>query len=253
MLELLMHPGEGSFASCDLYENHNSFSHHRELKQQTNFSQYIWDNAIDLLPQARNTTFISGVLHGDLNPNFYGDYVLQDSIYCRIVAQLWTELANYEAADEEVRAYANDSISGFQDCSVQLFDRWSIKDDGEDSYGVLVEDPVKEYTTYINETMIAYPPNALIATYACLKLWNNLTNELWEIVKDETSNPYRVWVNENRDDGSSARRQATQMDEWDSKYQWYDWSEGLSLFRSAMMNEINFFNHAGNSSKYLSV
>ncbi|KAH7296140.1 hypothetical protein KP509_26G010900 [Ceratopteris richardii] len=43
------------------------------------------------------------------------------------------------------------------------------------------------------------------------------------------------------------------MDEWDRKYQWYDWSEALSLYRSAMLNEINFFNHAGNSSKYLSV
>ncbi|KAH7296138.1 hypothetical protein KP509_26G010900 [Ceratopteris richardii] len=248
---MLVRTGDASSASSDLHGNDTPFT--QKLRHKTNLSQFIWDNSVDLLPQAWNTTFISGVLHGNLNPNFYGDYVLQDAIYCRIVAQLWTELANNATVDKKVRRYANDSISGYEACSVQLFDRWSVKDDGGDNYGVLLQNPVKEYTTYINETMIAHPPNALIATYACLKLWTNLTNELWDIVKDETSNPYRVWVNENRDDGSSAREQAAQMDEWDRKYQWYDWSEALSLYRSAMLNEINFFNHAGNSSKYLSV
>ncbi|KAH7296136.1 hypothetical protein KP509_26G010800 [Ceratopteris richardii] len=251
VVTILCSNGLSISVSADQHDIQSSFTRNRSIRQSTNFSEYIWDNAVDLLAEAWETTFISGVRNGNLDPYFYGDYVLQDAIYCRIVAQLWTQLANNASVEEEIREYANGSIRGFQVCSVDLFDMFNVKDDRGNSYGVLVKQPVQDYTSFINATMTENAHNTLIATYACLKLWNNLTNELWKIVEANTSNPYRIWVEDNFGSGSSARRQADQMDKWDQDGKLYDWSEGLSLFRCAMKNEINFFNHAGNSSAVL--
>lgn len=227
------------------FRTKDSFIKAVDLRQDMNLSDYIWNGAVDLLPKAWNTTFIAGVSNGDMDPNFYGNYILQDAVYCRIVAQLWTQLANNASVDEKVREYASNSISGFQECSTTLFDEWNVKDDEEDGYGVIVRAPVMQYVTFIEDTMLEYPPNVLFATYACLKLWNNLTGDLWSMVENSTTNPYKVWVSDNHGSGSSARRQAAQMNEWDQQYQWYNWSEALSLFRTAVMNEINFFENAG--------
>ncbi|KAH7434544.1 hypothetical protein KP509_06G022500 [Ceratopteris richardii] len=86
-----------------------------------------------------------------------------------------------------------------------------------------------------------YAPNALIVTYACVKLWHTLTSELVKIVPKDKSNPYRVWVDAMHSNGATAREQATLID----KHYGFDRETALSMFRIAMQHEIDYFNYGG--------
>lgn len=207
-------------------------------------SEFIWDSATDLLLQTWNTTFIAGVAAGDLDPNFYGEYTIQDGAWCREVAKLWRQLLYNESLPEVLRAYANYSSLSYQEYSVEAFEAWHIKDDGENNYGVIPQDAPTNYVNVIRDAMLQYPPNMMIATYACEKLWANVTADLWSYIasaQSNCSNPYQIWV-ENNMGNSSAIRQAAAMDDWDQEYHWYNWTEAVSLFRTVMQGEINFFN-----------
>ena len=141
-----------------------------------------------------NATFIRGVANGDLDPDFYGDYNLQDAIYCGRLGQLWQQLANNDTIESNLTVFASARSSGYLACASTIFKTYNIRDNGESEYGVIKQSAVTKYVNYIETNMLAKPYYMLIVTYPCLKLWSYLTNELWKIVENTTTNPYKTWV-----------------------------------------------------------
>ncbi|MCO5555977.1 hypothetical protein L7F22_009521 [Adiantum nelumboides] len=203
----------------------------------TSLSSYLWESSTDLLANVYNTNCIKGVVYGDMDPNFYGAYTLQDASWCREISFVWAQVAQNQSAHSELREFASHSSTGYLKCSTYLFEAFAIKDNGNHDYGVILGQAATSYVNVvINAINTCGSPYVVIATYACVKLWSNITANLSTMVN--SSNPYSSWVYNNTGN-SSAIKQGDFIDKWAS---WYDKNLSLSIFRKAMGGEIGLFN-----------
>ncbi|KAH7434541.1 hypothetical protein KP509_06G022300 [Ceratopteris richardii] len=221
---------------CPLFRSRAS-EYQRFSEEDLPVSDYIWKRSEDLLQKARQTIFISGIRNGKLDPNFYAVYTLQDALYCRIVSHLWAQVAaDRFDVDADIRSFAEKVSSKYKGADVSMCKAWQVND-------IAVGEYVLRYTGFIEKKIKEYAPNALIATYACVKLWHTLTSELLKTVPKD--NPYRVWVDAMHSSGTTAREQAALID----KHFGFNREAALSMFRNAMQHEIDFFNYGGEIKK----
>ncbi|KAH7295993.1 hypothetical protein KP509_26G002700 [Ceratopteris richardii] len=199
-------------------------------------SEFIWNQSSDLLEEARNTLFIRGVRDGELDPNFYGIYMLQDGLWCLEVSKIWKEVSrsNREGIDDQIRQFARESASKYRKGAENIYQGWNISQ-------IRAGSEAQDYVHFIRAAFKEYAPSVLIATYACVKLWLTLTNELENVVKE--GNPYKVWVDTMKSSGRTAEKQAQLID----THKGFDRHAALSMFRMAMQKEIMFFNRGGDS------
>eukprot|EP00250_Pteridium_aquilinum_P022867 c25834_g1_i1 orf=71-844(+) len=206
--------------------------------QQNSLSSYLWENSTDLLAEVWETTFIKGVANGDMDPNFYGAYTMQDAAWCHEISLVWGQVSRNASAPQDLRNYANRSEYSYLNCAEVLFAAFTVNMGGVD-----LGPAATQYANTVKTATIEYGSQyIMIATYACAKLWSNITADLGTIVN--ASNPYSLWVYNNTGN-SSAIRQATFIDE---NVGWYDWSLSLSIFRQAMRGEVGLFNLQADSS-----
>ncbi|MCO5601012.1 hypothetical protein L7F22_055128 [Adiantum nelumboides] len=199
--------------------------------EEKNLSTALWDSATDLLPEVWEARFIKGVKDGNLDPNFYGAYIMQDAAWLIEVSKVYEQVANDESAHEALREYATRRTASFLKFGQELWEDFTVKEDA-----TIIGTAATNYLNIVNSSTTTYgAPYVMIATYACTILWDNITAELSTMV--DSSNPYALWVYNNS--GNSGRHAAF-IDTWASE--WYDLNLSIAIFRQAMGGEIGLFN-----------
>ena len=201
----------------------------------------LWTSCADLAQEALKTDYMQGIKNGTLDPNQYGQYTLQDAVYCHHAQDDYQTMESRATADgyPELAAFAKARQDSYASYNADTFKSWHIK-----NADALM--PGKAAQTYIDfEHLIAtewQPIYGVIAMIPCDQLWPYLATEL----KDDATagNLYSFWIKENGDWGGSYRMDNF-IDAWFAEHEdVYDWGSALFVFRSCMTCEVNFFKSA---------
>ena len=202
----------------------------------------IWLASQALAKQALETDYIQGIANGNLNPNNYGQYSVQDCAY------FYHAKGNYQAIQaralkagyKELAAFAQVRYDSYVGYTKQVLKEWHISDPN----AVSLSEAAQRYIDF--EGLLArdsLPIYGVIAMMPCEQLWAWLATELQPDISP--NNIYSFWIRENAG-WSGAYRLDNFIDEWFAKHpKVYDWGAALQVFQAGMTGELNFFRSAG--------
>ncbi len=201
----------------------------------------LWLACQDIAQMALNTDYMQGIKSGNLDPNSYGHYTIQDAVYCYHAQDDYQAMETRALSEghSQIAAFAKARCDSYATYNTETFNDWHIADANAVKPGDAVQ-------TYINfEHLIAndwHPIYGLICMIPCDQLWPWLATELE--ADSGSGNLYNFWITENADWGG-AYRLDNFVDDWFAEYQQvYDWDSALFVYRSAMTCEVNSFRSA---------
>jgi len=201
----------------------------------------LWQACQDIAQAALNTDYIQGIANGNLNPNNYGQYTIQDSVYCYNAQNDYLTIEKRANSENfpELAAFAKARYESYVSYTKETFSNWHIKEPSALS-------PSQAAQTYIDFEHLAatdYSPiYGVVAMIPCDQLWPWLATQLKS--KVSATNLYSFWITEN-EDWSGAYRLDNFIDAWFAKHpNIYSWNDALYIYQSCMTCELNFFKSA---------
>lgn len=208
---------------------------------EDSISWKLWLACQDIAQQALETQYIQGIKNGDLDPNQYGQYTIQDAVYCYHAQQDYQTLETRSQAEgyDSLASFAKARAASYESYNQDTFKAWHI----QDPQAVAPGDAAQTYINFEHNLATTQQPiYGVIGMIPCDQLWSYLATELKDAA--DPKNLYSFWINENNDWGGSYRLDNF-VDDWFAAYpDVYDWDTALFVFRSCMTCELNFFRSA---------
>ena len=201
---------------------------------QASLSEFLWDESQDLAQEALSTKFIQGIRLGDLEPEQYGIYTVQDAGYCYDVVKDYKTLIK-RTEDPEVREFLVQREKSYEDYTQELMKQWHIKD----ADAIELGQAAQEYSDLEKKVAKRYEPlYFMVVSIPCVRLWHWLANQIKSCAVPD--NLYQFWIDENSR-GSGGK---TLQDFVDGHAGSLDKEKALDVYRKAMLGEVNFFRSA---------
>lgn len=210
---------------------------------EKSLSEIMWEAAFPIAKQALQTNYIQGIKYGDLDPNDYGNYTVQDAIYCYQSTEQYKRLV-HTTTDAQIKTFAQKQVKNYEEYTKVLFDKWSIADPPN---CINLSPNLKKYIDYKSEVL--RNENSLyfiLANIPCLRLWSWLANELKDRI-EVSANLYSFWIRDNLDPSYSNILE----DFVNSKADELDSGKAISVYKQCMQGEFDFFALAGKVRNYL--
>ncbi|MGB8687190.1 MAG: hypothetical protein WCD53_07615 [Microcoleus sp.] len=205
-------------------------------------SQIMWEAAMPIAEQAMQTCHIQGIKYGDLDPNKYGFYTVQDAIYCYQATEQYRRLAD-TATDAPIKQFAEERCKSYEKYTKSLFEKWCINNPS----GINLSSELQQYINYKSEVLNTHSSAYfLVSNIPCLRLWTWLANQLQNRLVGP-ANLYSFWIQDNLSDQSARRLE----DFVDSKASELDVNEAIAVYKRCMQGELEFFALAGKVRYYL--
>ncbi|MBW4672456.1 MAG: hypothetical protein KME60_34830 [Cyanomargarita calcarea GSE-NOS-MK-12-04C] len=155
-------------------------------------SEIMWEKALPIAEQALQTCHIQGIKYGDLDPNKYGNYTVQDAIYCYQATEQYRKLAE-TTPDQQIKIFAEKQVNSYEQYTKNLFDQWCIADPN----GINLSPDLKKYIDYKSEVLDKYKSlYFIVANIPCLRIWWWLANQL-QCRTVGPANLYSFWIKDN--------------------------------------------------------
>ncbi|MCG8454917.1 MAG: hypothetical protein MI919_01450, partial [Holophagales bacterium] len=175
------------------------------------------------------------------DPNVYGQYTLQDAVYCHYGQDDYRVLEQRAAADGEaaMAAFAKARYESYAKYNAETFEAWHIRN----ADAVALSEPEQVYIDFEHQVATSQAPIfGLIAMIPCDQLWAWLATELQG--QAGPANLYSFWIHENADWGG-AYRLDNFVDAWVAAHSGAcDPATALFVYRSCMTCEVNLFRYA---------
>lgn len=199
----------------------------------------LWLNAADIAQEALQSDFIQGIKAGDLCPDQYGHYTIQDVAYCQ------QAIAEYQAAEDRaanepvLAAFAEARRKSYASYAAAVLKSWHLTNIGSLSPGPAAQ----AYIDFEHQTAESLDPIYLIiAMLPCDQLWPWLANEIADGNRD--GNVYDFWITENNG-WHGAYRLDNFINSWFAKHpEQYREATANWVMQSCVMGETNFFRSA---------
>ena len=134
------------------------------------FTEKLWNACLETgLPElATKTKWIQGIKNGNLDPDDYGKYSVQDVGYCYYARNNWiAAMEKTKEYDIDIYNYCIDEVLSMTTFSESFAKDWHIQPSGIEFGGAL-----EEYINYEKYIIEHYEPSYfLCAMYACYGLW----------------------------------------------------------------------------------
>ena len=201
----------------------------------------LWLNASDIASEALNSDFVQGIKKGDLSPDKYGHYTIQDAAYCQHGQEDYQTAENraLEAGETTLAAFAEARYTGYASYTKTVLDSWHLT-----NVDSLTPGPAAQtYIDFEHDTAAKLEPIYLIiAMLPCDQLWPWLANEIAD--GNKPGNVYDFWITENSS-WHSAYRLDNFINAWFAEHpDQYDDATANWVMQSCMMGETNFFRGA---------
>ncbi|ADO68875.1 TenA family transcriptional regulator [Stigmatella aurantiaca] len=197
-------------------------------------SKELWARTQDVAQEALGSTFIQGIKHGSLDPNSFGQYTIQDAVYCYQAQRDYEVLAS-RITRPDLKAFVEARRDGYAKYNQQTFALWHIREPN----ALSLSPAAKAYSDF--ESMVAAndePLYAIVAMIPCERLWSWLANQM--IGDAGPGNLYSFWITGNTSDTGACRLEAFV----DAHAHHLDEGRALSVYRTCMLGECNFFRSA---------
>ncbi|WAR02170.1 hypothetical protein MAR_008728 [Mya arenaria] len=196
---------------------------------KTLLSEYLWQQTQQHHNQALQSGFVQGIRNASLNPEGFGGYMLQDSVFC-YKASNNIAIAESNATDPFIKHFLEKRYYH------ALFNTWHI----EDASGIKLGQACAAYIAH--EHNVAMNLNSVyfvVALIPCAKLWPWIGQQ----IAADTGNfgVYTKWVQENfSPDSSGVTKYETLINNAEAQGV-INRNEALEIYRTSMMGEVNFF------------
>lgn len=207
------------------------------------FSWKLWTDNMDIANSALNSTYVQGVANGDLDPNSFGKYSIQDVAYCHNAKKDYQTLENRAIAAQrtEMAAFAEARYVSYTNYVDTLLKQWHISDPTAISPGPAAAEYIalEHFIANSNWPLLF----GIISMIPCSQLWAWLGDQLKADIKP--GNIYDFWIQEN--------------DSWHGSYRLDNFVNAQLLlhpmsaadevmagriYKACMTCELNFFNSA---------
>lgn len=198
-------------------------------------STRLWHNAQDLAEAALASDYIQGIQSGLLNPNYYGQYSVQDVVYCHNGVVDWQAVAR-RAQRPEVKQFAQARVKSWQAYAAETYGDWHISD----PTAVSLSSAAQTYADFESEVCRTYDPlYAVVVMIPCDRLWYWLSNQIKP--NGASPNAYQFWIDGNSGSDNGAAKMEAVVDDHATAI---DEAKALHVYRTAMLGEVNFFRSA---------
>ena len=204
-------------------------------------SSRLWQACQDIAQQALNSTFMQGIGHGNLDPDHYGQYIVQDCAYCYHAQRDYQTIVDRatQAGHSELAAFAKARLASYARFNQSYLKSWHISNPDALDVGQAARQYIDCEHTAASRLSPVYGTVVMIP---CERLWPWLASQLKSDAG--SSNVYSFWITEN-DSFHGANRVDNFIDGWFADHQEdYQWETALAVYRSAMTSELNLFRTA---------
>lgn len=201
----------------------------------------LWLNAADIAQEALKSDFIQGVKAGDLSPDQYGHYTIQDAAYCEHAQE------DYQSAEKRAQgmnepafaAFAQARYKSYASYTKSVLESWHLNNIESLSPGPAAQ----AYIDFERHTAQNLDPIYLIiAMLPCDQLWPWLANEI--AAGNRKGNVYDFWITENSS-WHGAYRLDNFINAWFVQHpEQYNDATANRVMQSCLMGETNFFRGA---------
>ena len=204
-------------------------------------SSKLWQACQDIARQALQSDYMQGIGNGNLDPDNYGQYVVQDGAYCYNAQHDYQTIVDRatKAGYPELAAFAKARLAGYVKYTQSQLKAWHIADPS----ALALSQAAQEYiqTEHMAANTLS-PIYGVVAMIPCDQLWPWLATQLQS--KAGPQNVYSSWITEN-DTWHGAHRLDNFIDKWFAAHPAeYKWETALFVFKSCMTCELNFFRSA---------
>lgn len=203
------------------------------------FLYQAFQNNLDCAKQALSTSYLQGIKHGNLDPDTYGAFIIQDTYYCfHGVATLEKacDLAIHEPTMRVILQYIKDAYKGY--CDHTLEAKWHLISTGS----ITVRPSLKAYTEFEYKVATSEPLiYTIVALLPCYYLWSWLALQMKDY---DPSNIYKNWIEDNLDmDPSSILSHFLECYRKASP-SLFDEAKAMDIFKKSMNFELMNFRDA---------
>ncbi|XP_078676498.1 aminopyrimidine aminohydrolase-like [Branchiostoma floridae x Branchiostoma belcheri] len=209
------------------------------VAEEKTLSQRLWDQNSDLADAAWETQFIQGIAHGNLDPNDFGHYTVQDAAYCNAATDNLQFLTDKVEATH-LEAFIKGPYESYKKYTDYLYETWFLKPDGAD-----LGPAAQSYVDLENE--IAHNEEALyylVSMIPCLRLWAYLAIKMKNEGYNKDSNIYKFWIDDNGDNEYKSAEKVESVVNRYSDLGRIDEEKAKWFYRKCMYGEVNFFKSA---------
>ena len=217
------------------------YSFSTEKPPEDSISWKLWLACQEIAQEALASKYIQGIKNGNLDPNSYGQYSIQDAAYCHNAQKDYQTIEDRAKADgfPELAAFAQARYESYQSYTEGVVEAWHLASAGAVNPGQAAQTYIDFEHHAANDLPSIY---GVIAMIPCDELWPWLATELKPNVS--SGNLYSFWIKEN-DDWHGAYRLDNFIDSWFAAHpDVYNWDTALYVMQSCMTCEANFFRSA---------
>lgn len=219
----------------------NSLVSNTNPPAEDSISWKLWLNAADIAKEALNSDFIQGIKNGDLSPDKYAHYTIQDAAYCQHGQEDYQIAENraLKMGEPVFAAFAEARYKSYASYTQSVLTSWHLK-----NIDSLTPGPAAQaYIDFEHNTAANLEPIYLIiAMLPCDQLWPWLATEIGS--GNKPGNVYDFWITENNS-WHGAYRLDNFINAWFAEHpDQYDDATANWVMQSCMMGETNFFRSA---------
>ena len=204
-------------------------------------SAQLWTECHDIAQAALESKFMQGLGNGTLDPNQYGQYIVQDCAYCAAAADDYkqVEILAEQQSEKTLATFAKAHYTSYESYVKTYLPSWHIGN----ADALVLNKAGKDYIAHERKAVTTlHPIYGLIAQIPCERLWPWLADQLKS--KSSAGNVYQFWIDENYHYKHSLLL-SNYMDDWFGKNpDQYNHDVALAVLRGSMIGELNMFRAA---------
>lgn len=202
---------------------------------ENSFLGKAFQKYINYAEESFNTKYIQGIRNGNLNPDDYGKFIVEDSYYCmhgvKTLEIAYNRAGNFPEVQETL-GMVRDAYKNYSD---KVFvEQWHILSENSVSVNLYLRQ-YSDFERHVAEEK--HPILTLVTLLPCYYLWSWLALKMSDKI---SNNIYGEWITENLDMESSKIISDT-IEKYIKNHNDFDVELAFDCFRHAIIYEnINF-------------
>ncbi|KAL3888150.1 hypothetical protein ACJMK2_000530 [Sinanodonta woodiana] len=200
-------------------------------------SEFLWRSTQSQQDDALQSKFIQGLRCGNLDPTYFGGFMVQDSIYC-YNSKGSIDKAAGKTTCPIFKAFLEKKSDSYKKYYEELFNLWHIRDPN----GIELSKACEEYAALErNVAELMGPLYLVVALIPCYKLWPWLGKQLLD--SPHNFGVYESWVKANLDPTYDGYKKLEQLIDDAFLVGAIDKEQALSVYQGCMTGEAQFFSY----------
>jgi thiaminase len=207
-----------------------------KINEKQKFSKLLWDSIEiqNLVKESLNTKVVNGIKNGNLDPNLFLIFTIQDIYFIKTISTLISD--HFFKFSTNFSEFASLLSKEYMDFVTKKLNNYHLKIDFLNSISLI--DSINAYINYIKNLLCERCDiYILIAIYPCLKLYNCIAIRLREIGNE--NNLYEDWIVENLENSFLLSLEKI-IDDYPIEK--IDKQLSFEIIKNILNHEIDFFN-----------